>query len=437
MVFNDDPEAGYHLNNTGKPYSTVTYGINTKYLTPVLCRYCTPEGSNVETLIELYDERPLENVLGVEMFRPARVVYICPDRVASNKRIQQKLRLYFQHRGLKVELIFLRAQIYDTDAMRKLFQKTVARYPDCAIDITGGTDAVLFAAGLLSAEIDIPVFTYSLRKNRFYDIRNAPFAANLPCNLSYGVKDCFLMAGGSMRTGRVDNAVLSQYLDDIGPFFRIYMEHRRQWVKIITYIQRISPGKADGSFSLEASGSYTVKGEQASRIKAPEEALQQLEDIGFIRDLSVVPEESVSFHFRDAQVRAWLRDVGSVLELYVYKTCLDTGLFQDVITSAVVDWDGESGRNAVTNELDVMCTRGITPVFISCKTCDAKTEALNELAILRDRFGGGIAQAAIVTAEKGGIAMRNRASELGISVIDVNDLIHNRTEKRIRDLVRD
>jgi len=42
-----------------------------------------------------------------------------------------------------------------------------------------------------------------------------------------------------------------------------------------------------------------------------------------------------------------------------------------------------------------------------------------------------------VTAEKGGVAMRNRASELGISVIDVNDLIHNRTEKRIRDLVRD
>ena len=30
----------------------------------------------IETLIELYDDRPLENVLGVEMFRPQRVVYI-------------------------------------------------------------------------------------------------------------------------------------------------------------------------------------------------------------------------------------------------------------------------------------------------------------------------------------------------------------------------
>ena len=150
-----------------------------------------------------------------------------------------------------------------------------------------------------------------------------------------------------------------------------------------------------------------------------------------------MPEESVSFRFRDGQIRTWLRDVGSVLELYVYKACLDTGLFQDVRTSAVVDWEGDARGQAVSNELDVMCTRGVTPVFISCKTCDVKTEALNELAILRDRFGGKMARAAIVTAERGGTAMRNRASELGIMVIDLNDLTADRIDKRLKSLVRD
>ena len=33
----------------------------------------------MHTLIELYDERPLENVLGVEVFRPERVVYVSCD----------------------------------------------------------------------------------------------------------------------------------------------------------------------------------------------------------------------------------------------------------------------------------------------------------------------------------------------------------------------
>ena len=75
-------------------------------------------------------------------------------------------------------------------------------------------------------------------------------------------------------------------------------------------------------------------------------------------------------------------------------------------------------------------------MFISCKTCDVKTEALNELAILRDRFGGKIARAAIVTAERGGAAMRNRASELDILVIDLNDLSAGRIGQRIKTLMR-
>ena len=389
----------------------------------------------MQTLIELYDERPLENVLGVEMFRPQRVVYICPEGIASDQTIQKELRAYFRHRGMKLELIFYRSSVYDVGAMLRVFRKVLTQFPDASLDITGGTDAVLFAAGILSAECGIPVFTYSRKRNRFYNICNAPFASNVLCDVSFTVEECFLMAGGSMRPGRVDNSILCRYLGDIDPFFQIYLRHRKEWTKIVTWFQRVSPTTPEGDFSLEVAGVYTVKGERSSRIGAPEETLRELEEIGFLMDLQIQGEESVSFRFRDTQIRTWLRDVGSVLELYIYKACLDTGLFQDVITSAVVDWDGVGDRHAVTNELDVMCTRGITPVFISCKTCDAKTVALNELAILRDRFGGNVAKAVIVTAGKGGVPMRNRASELDIDVIDINDLANGRTIERLRSLM--
>ena len=238
------------------------------------------------------------------------------------------------------------------------------------------------------------------------------------------------MAGGSVREGRVDNAILSRYIQDFDPFFRVYLDHRRDWTKIVTYIQRVSPGGQDGSYSLLASGARVVKGERGSRIEAPERALSALADIGFISELRV-EDERVSFRFRDAQIRAWLRDVGSVLETYVYKACLDTGIFDDVRTSVVVDWEGESKGNAVSNELDVMCSRGVVPLFISCKTCDVKTEALNELAVLRDRFGGQMAKAAIVTAERGNARMRSRAAELNIRVIDLSDLAADRLQKRL------
>ena len=385
----------------------------------------------METLIELFDKRPLENTLGAEMFRPKRVVYICPETVARNAALQKKLRVYFSRRGQQVELIFFKADVYNADAVLALLRSILARYPDCAMDITGGTDAVLFAAGLLGAETQIPVFTYSRKMNRFYNIRNADFADGRLCSLRYNVEDFFRMAGGSVREGRVDNELLSRYLSDFDPFFKVFLDHRRDWTRIVTYLQRVSPGGADGSYSLEVSGPYTVKGERGSRIDAPELALRELERIGLIRNLRITSEQ-VSFRFRDAQIRAWLRDVGSVLETYVYKACLDAEIFDDVRLSVIVDWEGENKSNSVSNELDVMCCRGVVPLFISCKTCDVKTEALNELAVLRDRFGGEMARAAIVTAERGNARMRSRAAELDIQVIELNDLAADKMQQRLK-----
>ena len=385
----------------------------------------------IETLIELYDERPLENVLGAEMFRPARVVYICPQNAAQDQALHRTLRSFFSHRGIKTELIFYKADIYSASSILELLRSITGKYRDCALDITGGTDAVLFAAGMLSSENPLPVFTYSRRKNSFYSIKNAPFADSVPCPLSYKVEDFFLMAGGSVRKGRVDNAILENYLQFFDPFFRVYMENRREWDRIVTYIQRQSPARPDGTYSLSASGPYSVKGPRSARIDTPEPALSSLSDIGLISDLEISPER-VSFRFRDAAVRSWLRDVGSVLELYVYKACLESGLFEDVHTSVVVEWEGSQKENSVSNELDVMCSKGVVPLFISCKTCDVRTEALNELAILKDRFGGNMAKAAIVTAERVKTVTRNRAAELGISIIDLNDLKRDHLQKRLR-----
>ena len=56
----------------------------------------------METLIELYDDRPLENVLGVETFHPRRVVYVCPDSAFQDRRLGEKLKTYFKHREMDV-----------------------------------------------------------------------------------------------------------------------------------------------------------------------------------------------------------------------------------------------------------------------------------------------------------------------------------------------
>ena len=386
----------------------------------------------MKTLIELYDERPLENVLSTEIFRPERTVYICHSDVDGKEK--KALAEYFAHRGLDTKLEFITADRYSSKDVYNVLRSVVDRYGDCALDVAGGTDNALFAAGQLCTERNLPVFTYSRKQNRYYSINQAPFADKLDCDVKYAVEDFFLMAGGSMRQGRVDNSVLDRYLDYFDLFFELYLRHRSDWGSVVNYMQRASQIQKGQPVELEVQAPYTVKGDHGRRINANEEVLRELENIGFIENLDIYPGQSVSFRFMDAQVRTWLRDVGSVLELYVYKLCLDTGVFNDVRTSAVVDWESNVRRDSVTNEIDVMCVRGVTPMFISCKTCEVNTEALNELAILRDRFGGQGAKAAIVTTKNSAAVTRNRATELGIEVIDLNDLKRGSAGKRFRAL---
>ena len=151
--------------------------------------------------------------------------------------------------------------------------------------------------------------------------------------------------------------------------------------------------------------------------------LRMLAERGLIHDLAL-DNENVSFRFADEMVRFWLRDMGSALELHVYRACLLSERFDDCILSAVVNWrNADPAGQAVTNEIDVMCVRGVTPLFISCKTCDVRTEALNELAVLRDRFGNKGSRAAIVTAAdaKQSRLMLKRAAALNIDVIEWQD----------------
>ena len=143
--------------------------------------------------------------------------------------------------------------------------------------------------------------------------------------------------------------------------------------------------------------------------------------------------ESVAFRFRDANIRTWLRDVGSVLELYAYKACLDAEIFNDVISSAVVRWDDVG---LVSNELDVMAARGVISLFLSSKTSEIQTEALNELAILRDRFGGKGAKAAIISTERCNAAARHRAAQLDIAVIDLEELKGDQLANRLKVIMK-
>ena len=187
-------------------------------------------------------------------------------------------------------------------------------------------------------------------------------------------------------------------------------------------MQRASQTEKNGKVSLSVSCDYEMKGERGSRIPADEDLLKAFEKLGFLSELEIREKEKVSFRFADEQIRYWLRDQGSVLEIYTWKACRDTGLLHAVRCSTIVEWDSAERGDKVTNEIDVMAVKDTIPVFISCKTCMVDTAAINELAILRDRYGGNAAKAFIISTENCRAITLRRAHALNIDVITLNDL---------------
>ena len=373
----------------------------------------------MKTLIELYDTAPIENVLAAEMFHPKELILICPPEVEQNREYRRSLRAYFEYRQCPMKLTFIPVSMLDAVKIERVLREVIEAHPDCAIDIAGGTDASLFAAGSVSG--NIAVFTYSQRRNTFFEIKNAPFAHSVTCTVRLDVRSCFLMAGGTLLKGREDNAQLKTMLPQMEKLFDIFTQYRRVWNRQISYIQKISSAEAG---ALDAAGAWTEKAGDR-HVNADGGLFEALANAGLILDLQM-NDEGLSFRFPDETVRFWLRDIGAVLELQVFRACLEAKCFDDVVLSAVVNWQGDAiQRDSVTNEIDVMAVQGIQPVFISCKTSEIRTEALNELAILRDRFGGKNARAIIATscvATKNRAPMRNRAAQLGIEVVEWEDL---------------
>lgn len=131
---------------------------------------------------------------------------------------------------------------------------------------------------------------------------------------------------------------------------------------------------------------------------------------------------TVTFSFLSEEVKKYLTDYGTCLELFTYISLSRAGCFDDVRMSVKVDWNGKRSIPVeVTNEIDVTFFSGIHPVFVSCKLSEPSSEALQELSVYKSYFGGRHSRCVLVTLATMD-AQRSypvwRAKEMGISIID-------------------
>lgn len=379
----------------------------------------------MKTLIELYDSNPIYNYLAALIFKPEKVVFVGAVDEPIEK-CRAKTQKFAQLMGLKSKFEFVYSKPNDFEDNHKTLKSVVSKEKskgnECFIDVTGGRDLALVAAGRFINE-NVEIIYYDRSLNRYLSLKSGEsveFEAKISC-------EAFITAaGGTVFEVARSHSYSPEEERIVADVTELFFEHRDVWTKFVKYLQQVAKKEDnDRSLFVDAPLSFSDNGRF---FECNREIMRRLEKLGAVKNLRF-SEKRMNFSFFSHRLANLLVNEGVWLELKVYMTAKEMRCFYDSQTGVKFIWDIPSDDRPLSrllsdsvprNEVDAVLSRGMTPVFISCKTRAPFNEDLNELYAVKEKFGGDFASAIIVTTKRVNrdTPIYERAQALGIGIID-------------------
>lgn len=398
----------------------------------------------IKTLIELFVEYQIENVIASLLYRPEKVVFMGYKNVMTARRRAAAERL-FAMKKMKTEIEYVFTDRYDYGEMTDKLRAIADENEDCVIDITGGKEVMLAAIGEVCSERKLPMIKFDLKYGRHMSvISGVPLRGG--DDISLTIPEIVALNGGAVITdGGTDfQWVLSEdFKNDIESMWEICKKNCIQWNRQSMELAACERyGTADENLNVRCAVSGGVRGQN---IDLEYGFVQQLVKRGLITHYTN-KDGLISLTYKNEQVYRCLTKAGNILELYAYMLLNEIddnegGYYNDLDIGVFVDWDGEvhSGSEHIydtKNEIDLIAMRGITPVFVSCKNGEARKEALYELDTLAEHFGGRYARKVLFATyispdEDSKKYIEQRARDMNIVIIDGVDKMSREELKRV------
>ncbi len=132
-------------------------------------------------------------------------------------------------------------------------------------------------------------------------------------------------------------------------------------------------------------------------------------------------DERNRLKFRNKKIREMVEVSGAFLENYLYIKLTESGLFDDVKMSTVIDFSDERYSYPVRCEIDCLIIKDNKLLFVSCKSNKADTEALNEIYVHNHHFGNVLSLPVLCVCEEMDRKYPStyaKGEELGVYLVD-------------------
>ena len=397
------------------------------------------------TIIELFDKDAIENVCSGLILTPERVILVGFDAKLM-KTHAARYEEVLKDRGVRVSFEVCPVNSRDVGDLVEALAAFVEKYDDCLFDVTGGDDLFLTAAGIICERFrsrGVQMHRINLRNNTVTDVDQDGKVIRVGDGAELSVEEVIRFYGGKIvyprdRAGKdttLDWDLTSGFLQDVDAMWKICRSEVVQWNTQITVIGAADRIKSDldpltiSSVPVPELKKRLEREGTVYKIYPP--IIRALYEKGLILYYHY-DDETFSLRFKDEQVRRCLTVAGQILELKIYLAALAVkedkkAFYGDVMTGVNVDWDGEVHTEGETvdteNEIDVIMTCGMVPVFVSCKNGAFGAAELYKLNTVATRFGGKYAKKILVSTalrgdKKNAPILRQRARDMGIRIVE-------------------
>lgn len=360
------------------------------------------------TLIECFDRTVLENIAGTLYLRPDKLVIVGDaDNVSAFLPLLTGL---LSKRNISTEI-----QLCDTSGMTirqiaNALAEIVSREDRCIIDLTGGEEPVIMAVGAMLADLEdrqkVSVQKFSLLNPKATDCDRDGQAMNGCCTY-LTVEELIALHGGTVHPAlQLPSARYTP--DSVKKLWNIVADAPKDWnnrISVLSEFEKRSDSKDDIDIPL-----HRLKSE-IKNYKEKETAFLELLN-HFIRN-GIIEDSSSRSAFRYRYTSELYRDctkkAGNALEL---KTLLEARAvtengqpyFDDCAMGITIYWGGtpqikSSDLSNTHNEIDLILTKGLLSLFISCKNGFIEEDELYKLHTVAERFGGPYAKKMLIATD--------------------------------------
>ena len=408
------------------------------------------------TYIEFFDENVIENICSCLVSIPDRVIMLGDNerQLASHAA---RYTAFFNERGKSPEFLYRALDCTNLSDIVEKLSELVEEYEDCVFDLTGGSDLLLVAIGIVYyryRDMDIQLHRFNLRDNKLYDCDCDGRIISIDDLPQLSVRELIKLYGGRVvydheRRGTTFNWDWNAgFISDVEEMWGICRKDVFAWnilTGTLSYVEKYRYGGGPLTVIVDKAVIRRFINGQNYDYHRIRNLFYDLADSRLIIKVSEYADE-LRFTYKNQQVKSCLMKSGQALELKITLSAMlakdrdGEYVYTDARNGVFIDWDAgdlhQAGKST-ENEIDVIMMHGMVPVFVSCKNGTFNKDELYKLNTVATQFGGRYAKKVLVVTsvfEKSAFteSLRMRADDMGIQLV-INP--QKRTQEELNDII--